>query len=123
MRRNGGDRWWDPESVMGPQRKGLKMAYSGDTRPCPRLLEAARGADLLVHEATVASDLKEKAKAFGHSTAEEAGRFAAEAGIGKLYLVHFSGRYEDPSPLLAEARSFSRDLPWCRPLTVEVRRQ
>jgi ribonuclease Z len=96
----------EPESVMGPQRAGLKMAYSGDTRPCPRLLEAARGADLLVHEATVASDLKEKARAFGHSTAEEAGRFAAEAGVGKLYLVHFSGRYEDPTPLLEEARRF-----------------
>jgi ribonuclease Z len=112
-----------PESVMGPRRTGLKMAYSGDTRPCPRLLEAARGADLLVHEATVASDLKEKAKAFGHSTAEEAARFAAEAGVSKLYLVHFSGRYEDPSPLLEEARKFfpetylGVDL-----MTVEVRR-
>jgi ribonuclease Z len=112
-----------PESVMGPQRAGLKMAYSGDTRPCARLLEAVRGADLLVHEATVASDLKEKAKVFGHSTAEEAGRFAAEAGIGKLYLVHFSGRYEDPAPLLEEARRyFPESYLGVDLLTVEVRR-
>lgn len=118
-----GERTVQPESVTGLPRTGLKMAYSGDTRPCPRFSEAARGADLLVHEATVASDLKEKAKAFGHSTAEEAGRFAAEAGVGKLYLVHFSGRYEDPSPLLEEARRyFPESYLGVDLMTIEVRR-
>jgi ribonuclease Z len=118
-----GGRTVGPESVTGPPRTGLKMAYSGDTRPCPRFSEAARGADLLVHEATVASDLKEKAKAFGHSTAEEAGRFAAEAGVGKLYLVHFSGRYEDPTPLLEEARRyFPESYLGVDLMTIEVRR-
>jgi len=93
-----------PEMVMGPPRKGLRLVYSGDTAPCPELRVACEGADVLIHEATVASDLESKAREFGHSTARDAASLASEAGIGVLYLVHISGRYDGSEPLLDEAR-------------------
>jgi len=98
-----GDSSVSPSMVMGAPRKGFRLVYSGDTAPCEELGRAAVGADVLVHEATVSSDLKEKATEFGHSTARDAAELAMEAGAGTLYLVHISGRYEDPSPLLEEA--------------------
>ncbi|MCG7844271.1 MAG: ribonuclease Z [Methanomassiliicoccales archaeon] len=98
-----GDRTVNPDMVMGPSRKGFKFVYSGDTAPCPEILEASRNADVLVHEATVLSDLEDKAREYGHSTSKDAAMVAREAGVGTLYLVHISGRYEDPEPLLVEA--------------------
>ena len=93
-----------PDMVMGPPRKGLRLVYSGDTAPCPEMDEACRGADVLVHEATVTSDLEQRAREYGHSTAADAARVAKDCGVGRLFLVHLSGRYEDPSPLMEEAR-------------------
>ncbi|MCX6650812.1 MAG: ribonuclease Z [Methanomassiliicoccales archaeon] len=93
-----------PDMVMGPSRKGLKVVYSGDTAPCSELALASRKADVLVHEATVASDLEAKAREYRHSTAMDAAVLARDAGVGTLYLVHISGRYEDAAPLLKEAQ-------------------
>jgi len=95
-----------PDMVLGASTNGIKVSYSGDTRPCEAFMEAARGSDVMVHEATVESSLVDKARIFGHSTAEEAARLAASAGARKLYLVHFSGRYEDPAVLLEEASNY-----------------
>jgi len=90
--------------VMGSPRLGMKIAFSGDTRPCEALIEAARGADLIVHEATIDSSLRSQAAEFGHSTAREAAEVAARAGAAALYLNHISNRYEDASVLESEAR-------------------
>ncbi|MHC1709497.1 MAG: ribonuclease Z [Methanomassiliicoccales archaeon] len=98
-----------PDMVMGPSRKGLRLVYSGDTAPCPELASACAGADVLVHEATVASDLEAKAREFGHSTAMDGARLARDSGVGALYLVHISGRYEDVEVLLNEARGIFKN--------------
>jgi ribonuclease Z len=99
-----GKRTVTPDQVLGFSRRGFRFVYSGDTAACPELLEVSRNADVLVHEATVLSDLAEKAKEYGHSTAKEAAVLARDAGVAMLYLVHLSGRYEDPEALLTEAR-------------------
>jgi ribonuclease Z len=95
-----------PEDLVGAPRRGRTVVYSGDTRPHLPLITAARGADLLVHEATFGGDELERAQETGHSTAAEAARVAAEAGVRRLVLTHISPRYgRDAAELLAEARA------------------
>jgi ribonuclease Z len=93
-----------PEMVMGDPRPGLKVAFSGDTRPSEHFMESVLGCDLLVHEATADASLQDKAKEFGHSTARDAATIASLAGVKALYLNHFSGRYDDVGLLVDEAR-------------------
>ncbi|MDQ3137473.1 MAG: ribonuclease Z [Gemmatimonadota bacterium] len=95
-----------PADLVGSPRRGRTVVYSGDTRPHLPLLEAARGADLLIHEATFGSDEAERAIETGHSTAAEAARVALDAGVRRLVLTHISPRYTRDAPeLLAEARA------------------
>jgi ribonuclease Z len=91
--------------LVGPRRSGRKVAISGDTRPTQTVIDAARGADVLVHEATFADEEADRARETGHSTAREAATVAARAGVRQLVLTHFSARYSrDASQLLSEAR-------------------
>jgi len=95
-----------PTELVGEPRPGRAVVYTGDTRPHLAVVEASRGADLLVHEATFGGDELERAQETGHSTASEAGRVALEAGVRRLVLTHISSRYNrDASELLAEARA------------------
>jgi ribonuclease Z len=95
-----------PADLVGQPRRGRTLVYSGDTRPTLAVLEAARGADLLIHEATFGGDEAARAVETGHSTASEAARLALEAGVGRLVLTHISPRYTRDAPeLLAEARA------------------
>jgi ribonuclease Z len=94
-----------PEDVVGPSRPGRRLVLSGDTRPCASLIQAAKGADLLVHESTFSDDEQERALETRHSTAREAARVAREAGVRRLILTHLSSRHDtDPSKLLGQAR-------------------
>jgi ribonuclease Z len=96
----------DPQELVGPPRPGRRVIITGDTRPCESTLEAARGADLLVHEATFGDEEAERATQTGHSTAREAAGIARAAGVRKLVLTHFSARYSrDASELEREART------------------
>lgn len=95
-----------PEEVLGPMRPGLKLVYSGDTAPSEKVVELARNADLLIHEATFDDDLAEKAGEDKHSTASQAAEVALKANVKFLVLTHISARYEgDDSKLLNQARS------------------
>jgi ribonuclease Z len=95
-----------PSDLVGAPRRGRSLVYSGDTRPHLAVIEAARGADLLVHEATFGGDEQERAKETGHSTSAEAARVAVEAGARRLVLTHISSRYNrDSAELLAEAKA------------------
>jgi ribonuclease Z len=95
-----------PADLVGAPRRGRALVYTGDTRPHLAVIEAAQGADLLVHEATFGGDEEERARETGHSTAAEAARVAAQAGVRRLVLTHISSRYNrDTSELLAEAKA------------------
>lgn len=72
---------------------GWKIVYSGDTRPCPELIEASQGATVLIHEATFEDALVEEAIARNHSTTEEAIGVGNSAGAYRIILTHFSQRY------------------------------
>jgi ribonuclease Z len=73
---------------------GGVLAYSCDTERADAIVEMARGADVLVHEATGAFR--------GHATNEDAARVAREAGAGRLLLVHLPPDVHDGQ--LAAAR-------------------
>lgn len=86
-------------------RHGIKIVYATDTRPSAEAKEAAKGADLLVHEATYASAEKKLALERQHSTSQESAQLAKGAKSKRLVLVHTSARYKSLKTLLSEARA------------------
>jgi ribonuclease Z len=96
------------EDVSVP-RPGQRFAFVMDTAPCPEAVELARDADLLVCEATFGDAEAGVATAYGHLTARAAATIALEARARRLVLTHFSQRYRDVRPLLAQAREVFPD--------------
>jgi ribonuclease Z len=82
-----------PDAVLGPPRAGRKVVLSGDTAPSSAVVEAARRADLLVHEGTFCDDELERAVDTRHSTVKGAALVARQAEVGLLALTHVSPRY------------------------------
>ncbi|MEM2890680.1 MAG: ribonuclease Z [Candidatus Hadarchaeum sp.] len=93
-----------PEQVVGPARPGRKIVYTGDTKPTERIVNLARGADVLIHDCTLADELADKAEENSHSTPSRAAEVAKRAGVKQLILMHISPRYEDDSILQEQAR-------------------
>ena len=91
----------EKEPKEGPPRK---LVFSGDTHPVPDILNASRGADLLIHEATFRDRQERRAHAREHSTPVQAASLACEAGAGALALVHIPARNVSPGAL-KEARA------------------
>jgi ribonuclease Z len=90
------------EQVSEP-RRGQRFAFIMDTRLCDGAFALAEGADMLVCESTFAENEAGLARDYGHLTAGQAGRIAAESGARLLVLTHFSQRYErGDEHLLAE---------------------
>ena len=81
------------------------MVFTGDTRPCASVVDAAQEADLLIHEATFGEEEKDRAKETGHATAREAAQVALAARARRLVLSHVSARYSlSAEELVTEAR-------------------
>lgn len=93
-----------PDMVLGPARAGRKVVVTGDTRPCPAVLEAAHDADVLVHDSTFTLEAADRAIETYHSTSTEAAELAKAAGVRMLALTHISFRHA-PREVLAEARA------------------
>ena len=92
---------------------GRRLVLSGDTAPCPKLIEAAEGVDLLVHEVFVHRELPVVAGvrtretidrvAGYHTLSGDVGRIVAgRAGARALVLTHFVPPGCDRAALLAE---------------------
>jgi len=93
------------DSFVGPKRPGRLVVFTGDTRPCPSVVDAAQGADLLIHEATFGEEERDRAKETGHSTAREAAQVALAARAKRLVLCHVSARYSiSADELVKEAK-------------------
>ena len=75
---------------------GRVITYSCDTEPCPAVVELATGSDMLIHEASGPYP--------GHSSAEQAGSIARQAGVKTLCLIHYPTGGADTAPLLEQAR-------------------
>ena len=84
----------------------ISYAYMSDTRFSERAIAKVGHVDVLYHEATYMDDLVRHAKETGHSTTRQAAEFARRVGAEKLIVGHFSSRYEDVDPVIAEVRSY-----------------
>lgn len=85
---------------------GTRVAYSGDTRPWEGFAMVARGVDLMIHEVGGLDSRADLIHHVGHSTAADAGRVAAKAGVRALALFHLpAAEWVEPADLLAEARA------------------
>jgi ribonuclease Z len=93
-----------PDEVLGAARPGRKVVLTGDTARSDLVVEVARDADLLVHEATFAEEERERARETMHSTAADAAEVARDAEVALLALTHISTRYFGPE-LAREARA------------------
>jgi len=79
---------------------GVKTVYSGDTAPSENVVDLAKNADLLIHEATMEEDIVKRM----HTSPRQAGQVAKKANAKRLLLTHFSRRYSDVAPLVDEAK-------------------
>ena len=111
-----------PSDFVGPKRPGRLVVFTGDTRPCASVVDAAQGADLLIHEATFGEEEKERAKETGHSTAREAAQIALAAKARRLVLSHVSARYSiSAEELVKEAREVFKETAVAKDgMTIEV---
>ena len=90
--------------VLGEARKGLKVTYCTDTRPTESIVRNAAGADLFICEGMYGeSEKKEKAKEYKHMMFGEAAELAKKAGVGKMWLTHYS-------PSLIRPEEFMKDV-------------
>ncbi|SDY73148.1 RNAse Z [Micromonospora pattaloongensis] len=107
-----------PLDAVSEPRPGQRFAFVMDTGLCDNVFALAEGADLLVIEATFLNTEAALAAEVGHLTAAQAARVAAESGVRRLVLTHFSQRYDDPARIAAEAREhFTGDLVVAEDLT------
>lgn len=94
--------WSSPVCHMVPaiglkmQFPGGTMCYSSDTAPCEALNQLAEGVDILIHEAT--------GEGAGHTSPKQAGEIAQQAGVGKLFLIHYPPKV-DPDEWITHAKS------------------
>ena len=101
---------------MSEPRRGQVFAFVMDTRLCDAAFALADGADLVVCESTFLERDADLAAAYGHLTAAQAARVAAEAGARRLVLTHFSQRYPDDAEFVAEAGAIFPDVVVARDL-------
>src|SRR5256714_6128862 len=97
-----------PDAGLGPARPGRKVVLAGDTAPSPVVLEAARDAEVLVHEATFLDEERERARETAHSTVPEPGEIARDAEESFMQLTNLSIRYFVPK-VAREARTIFSD--------------
>lgn len=93
------------EQYTFPARKSRSYAYCSDTAYNPAMFGQIEGVDMLYHEATFLHDMESRAKETYHTTALQAAWTAKEVKAKTLLLGHFSARYKDIEPHLAEAKT------------------
>ena len=97
---------YTPDMVMGPERKGIRVTYTTDTRPVESIVEHAKGADLFICEGMYGEKEKQdNARKNKHMTFYEAAALAKEAEVKELWLTHFSPSLVNGKPYMKEVRS------------------
>jgi ribonuclease Z len=102
--------------VLGAPKRGRRIGYCLDTRPCPEAALLARDADLLLYDSTLAPGAEQEAMEKGHSTSRQAAVLAKEAGVKRLVLTHISARYTNARELLTGLEGLHDDFILARDL-------
>lgn len=91
--------------VLGEPRKGLKVTYCTDTRPCESLIQSVYDSDLFICEAMYGDEEKVKdAKEKKHMMMSEAANIAKGTNVKELWLTHFSPSMMYPENYLNETK-------------------
>jgi len=86
---------------LAEKKMGLKVVYSGDTKPCDNLLKLSKNADVLIHDGTF---LEEDELDTAHANVRDAARLAKKANVKNLILTHISRRYTDTKEIEEQAK-------------------
>ncbi len=98
-------RIYRPEDVLGPARRGIKVAYVTDTRPTAAIAEHAKDADLFICEGMYGEqDKMDKALEHKHMTFAEAAKLAKSAQPRELWLTHYSPSLSRPEEYMRQVR-------------------
>ena len=98
-------RIYTPDMVLGPERKGIKLTYTTDTRPTESILRNARASDLFICEGMYGEEDKaDKARGYKHMTFKEAAVLAKEAQVGEMWLTHYSPSLIRPDEFMGSVR-------------------
>lgn len=103
-----------PNAGLRVTAEGTTLAYTGDCGPSAALVRLARGADLLLAEASYAADVPDELVG-ALSSADDAGRQAAEAGVDRLVLTHLMPATDPDASVAAARRSFAGPIDVARP--------
>jgi ribonuclease Z len=106
--------------IAAPPKPQRSFVYCGDTRVCEATVELARGASVLLHEATFDASMTQQAAERYHCTSREAAEQAQKAEIERLFITHFSVRYKSAVPLVREARKVFRQTFMAKELCREI---
>jgi ribonuclease Z len=87
-------------------KKGLKVVYSGDTKPCNNVVKISKNADLLIHDGTF---LEEDVGSKSHANVKEAAKLSKKAKVKELILTHISRRYTNIEELEKEAKKIFKN--------------
>jgi ribonuclease Z len=100
---------YSSEDLTIPARRPRSYAYCSDTLYSETYFPFIINVDLLYHEATFMQDMLERAIETHHSTAIQAAEVAKDVHAKKLIIGHFSARYRNLDPVLAEAKSIFKE--------------
>ena len=96
---------YTPDMVLGPERKGIKLTYTTDTRPTDSILKNAADSDLFICEGLYGEDDKaDKAKGYKHMTFREAAVLARNANVQEMWLTHYSPSLVRPDDYMDKVR-------------------
>jgi len=106
---------YTPDMILGPERKGIKLTYVTDTRPCPEIINQATGADLLICEGMYGEPGSEqRAAEHKHMNFAEAANIAKKAQVPELWLTHYSPAMAKPELYKDYVRSIFPNTKVCR---------
>ncbi|NTV91112.1 MAG: ribonuclease Z [Clostridiales bacterium] len=94
-----------PDMVLDGSRPPVKVCYCTDTKPVAAMADFARGSDLFICEGMYDDfGMQEKMAQRGHMIFSDSARIARDAGVGQLWLTHFSPALSEPEKYVGNAR-------------------